>query len=504
MATENRGNRMYISPESYANFAVQELVKTDVPPTADVWSLGAVFSDVLIWSSLGEPGREKYRVRRREEISRQRDLKEADFDACFHDGVDRLPAVEDSHNLALHHRRRTDTVSPVISKLILEHMLTDVRERGTAMQIRSRASKGMAKLKSDPPLDSQPLQTNGNQLQMPLQTRVSSGRSAILPSPNLTQRPPPVVTSTRYEGPQEMSQRIMTDRTSFQHSPVDNTSPARVASPEQLPPPEAQHNGQDPRSAPASTMVTVDMVYPMLEDKDSFNPFKSPFNTRAEKSLEIMELPGMMEARSKIEELTGRDQIMVIDNFSSMKMHRRSVMRTARVISYVAKVADDNGMELYAASEATKKPRVCITSSQIEKAIGKMKTVDGTCNMRKSLDLILDRILVGAKVKPTSIYVYTDGIWEPGADEVRHAIRRAIEYLIECNQPSTTLMFQFIQFGDDAKGSARLGYLDDKCTKEVGNETYDIVDTRHHTDNVPEMVIGSISKYHDGKKSKDG
>ncbi|KAM0313994.1 hypothetical protein ACHAPQ_011928 [Fusarium lateritium] len=471
MATENRGNRMYISPESYANFAVQELVKTDVPPTADVWSLGAVFSDVLIWSSLGEPGREKYRVRRREEISRQRDLKEADFDACFHDGVDRLPAVEDSHNLALHHRRRTDTVSPVISKLILEHMLTDVRERGTAMQIRSRASKGMAKLKSDPPLDSQPLQTNGNQLQMPLQTRVSSGRSAILPSPNLTQRPPPVVTSTRYEGPQEMSQRIMTDRTSFQHSPVDNTSPARVASPEQLPPPEAQHNGQDPRSAPASTMVTVDMVYPMLEDKDSFNPFKSPFNTRAEKSLEIMELPGMMEARSKIEELTGRDQIMVIDNFSSMKMHRRSVMRTARVISYVAKVADDNGMELYAASEATKKPRVCITSSQIEKAIGKMKTVDGTCNMRKSLDLILDRILVGAKVKPTSIYVYTDGIWEPGADEVRHAIRRAIEYLIECNQPSTTLMFQFIQFGDDAKGSARLGYLDDKCTKEVGNET---------------------------------
>jgi hypothetical protein len=161
---------------------------------------------------------------------------------------------------------------------------------------------------------------------------------------------------------------------------------------------------------------------------------------------------------------------MVIDNFSSMKKHRQSVMRTARVISYVAKVADNNGMELYAASEATKKPRVCLTSSQIEKAISKMKTVNGTCNMRKSLDLILDRILVGTKVKPTSIYVYTDGIWEPGADEVRRAIRRAIDYLIKCNQPSSTLMFQFIQFGDDAEGSARMEYLDDECTRQHGNE----------------------------------
>jgi hypothetical protein len=162
---------------------------------------------------------------------------------------------------------------------------------------------------------------------------------------------------------------------------------------------------------------------------------------------------------------------MVIDNFSSMKNHRQGVMRTARVISYVAKVTDNNGMELYAASEATKKPRVCKTSAQIEKAIGKMKVVNGTCNMWKSLDLILDRILVGRKVKPTSIYVYTDGIWEPGADEVRRAIRRAIDYLIECNQSSSTLMFQFIQFGDDAVGSARLEYLDDQCTRQHGNET---------------------------------
>ncbi|KIL87932.1 hypothetical protein FAVG1_08814 [Fusarium avenaceum] len=494
MVTKNRGNQMYISPDSYAKLSVRELAKTDVPPSADIWSLGAVFSDVLIWSSLGELGREKYRVRRRREISRQRKLRAADFDACFHDGVERLMAVEDSQNLALQHRRRTDAISPFISKLILEHMLTDVRERGTAMQIRTRVKMGMMRLKNGSSLGSRPLQTNGNQLQMPLRTRVPSVRSATAPSPTHAQRPPPILASTKFEGLQEASQGMLTDMTHLQHSPIENLSLARVISPERPQLSEGQHQKPDSNPEPASTMVTVDMVYQMLEEKDSFNPFMNPINTRAERSSKIMDLPGLMEARSKIGETMGRDQIMIIDNFSSMKRHRQSVMRTARVISYIAKVADTNGVEVYAASEATKKPRVCITSSQVEKAIGKMKTVNGTCNMWRSLDLILDRILVGAKVKPTSICVYTDGIWEPGVDEVRRAIRRAIDHLIRCNQSSSTLMFQFIQFGNDLEGSARLDYLDDECTRQHGNENYNIVDTRRCDDNIREIVIGSISQ----------
>lgn len=32
----------------------------------------------------------------------------------------------------------------------------------------------------------------------------------------------------------------------------------------------------------------------------------------------------------------------------------------------------------------------------------------------------------------------------------------------------------------------------------------DVVDTRRCDDNIREIVIGSISKYHDGKKYKDG
>jgi hypothetical protein len=104
-----------------------------------------------------------------------------------------------------------------------------------------------------------------------------------------------------------MSPGIMTDKPYFQQSPVENLSPARVASPARPQSSETQRHGPDPDPGP----VTVDMVYPMLEEKDSFNPFMNPLNTRAEKSLKIMDLPGIGEARSKIEERMGRDQVSI-------------------------------------------------------------------------------------------------------------------------------------------------------------------------------------------------
>ncbi|VTO83385.1 hypothetical protein SNK03_002774 [Fusarium graminearum] len=161
---------------------------------------------------------------------------------------------------------------------------------------------------------------------------------------------------------------------------------------------------------------------------------------------------------------------MAVDNFSSMSNHKQKVMKTARVVGHVAKVADDNSTELYAASEVSKSPLKCETSSKTEKGIKELKTISGTCNVQRCLDLILDRVLVGDKVKPTSIYVYTDGIWEPGVDRVRFTVQRTIDYLIEYRQPSSTLMFQFIQFGHDPQELSRLEYLDDECTRQHGDQ----------------------------------
>ncbi|KAF5686286.1 serine threonine kinase [Fusarium circinatum] len=488
LATENRGNRMYISPESFANFSVQDTVRTDLPPTADIWALGAVFSDVLVWSISGEPAREQYRLRRRAEISSQRHMKERDHDACFHDGVDRLAAVEEAHKLALQNKRGNDNISPYMSEIILDYMLTGVDERLTAMNIRIRAEKKIKNMKEDS-LDNCQAIASGQPTQA---RRTSPNRRRTVPASYL-----PGVSQLGNPGlpiHQQVNQFCASPRTSLDHSTAGPSSPARSASQATTSPMDnGQLQVQVPKSPPAVTKVTVDEVHRMME-KPGLSSLSTSIGMKPDKAKEIMKLPGMEEARIKIAMASGRDQIMLIDNFKSMRQHMKKVAETARVISYVAKTVDKDGMELYAASEIAKKPRICKTSSQIEKAITRMSTVDGTCNMRRCLDTILDRVLVGRKVKPASIYVYTDGVWEPGVDQVKFSIKRAIDYLIKCGQPSSTLMFQFVQFGNDTEGTGRLKFLDNKCANTLLS---DIVDTKHCGDHVPNIVIGSFSRYDD-------
>lgn len=161
---------------------------------------------------------------------------------------------------------------------------------------------------------------------------------------------------------------------------------------------------------------------------------------------------------------------MIIDDYSSMKRHMNQVKKVARVISYVAKTADNNGMEVYPASKTAQNPRICQTSSQIEKVIDKMETVDGKCDMGACLEHVFEKLLVnGRRVKHTSIYIYTDGVWEPGTN-VKRVVDAAIEHLEKCGQSTRTLMLQFVQFGHDPEGTEYLRFLDNDCTKKTKSE----------------------------------
>ncbi|KAI3575840.1 hypothetical protein IWW34DRAFT_630088 [Fusarium oxysporum f. sp. albedinis] len=215
----------------------------------------------------------------------------------------------------------------------------------------------------------------------------------------------------------------------------------------------------------------------------------------------IMDLPGMQEARSKIMGPYGRRQIILFDNFASMHIHRVKAIKTARVISYVAKEAGPDRMEVYAASETLRGPIKCNNSTEVKAAIGKFKTVEGTCNLSKCLDDILNRVLTQEGFKPTTIYILTDGLWGPGDDQVEFAIHRAISFLIKHQRPSHALMFQFVQFGDNLEGGARMRRLDDECAKQTTIDMYDIIDHKHWDSHVPNIVVGAISAYTDGMDS---
>lgn len=153
-----------------------------------------------------------------------------------------------------------------------------------------------------------------------------------------------------------------------------------------------------------------------------------------------------------------------------MQGYKLQAMKTARVISYVAKEADDDGMEVYAASKTYYGPIKCNNSTEVEAAISKLEIVQGTCELRKCLNDILDRVLKKASFKPTSIYILTDGVWAPGEDRVKFAITRAIKFLIDHRLPSSAIMFQFIQFGDDQKGEERMRKLDNECKMETEHD----------------------------------
>ncbi|KNB20341.1 serine/threonine protein kinase [Fusarium oxysporum f. sp. lycopersici 4287] len=413
---DNEGNRMYSAPESYSNYRIMSEVRPHLNSVADLWSLGAVYSDFLAWSIGGGERQESYRTKRKNAIAKLSHITEAGFDACFHDGDKRLPAVEDFHKGVLKDKVDGDFVSPCMSQFILEFMMVEPRVRLMAMQAKGRAINMINAAKSGPTL----------------------------------QRPttPEII------------------------HPVRNR----------------------PSSYSHERKVSVCEVYEALMNKRS--SWKQFRRYRSHPSDVGMSLPGMQNARNQINRHGGRDQILVIDDYESMIEHRRNVKETARVISYSVKVSDKDGMDLYFASDSCN-PQKCQNSSDVEAKIRNKVTVSGCCDMKKCLEDVMDQVKANG-TKPTGIYIFTDGIWDPEhKPEVKDVIHESIDLLIKKNAKPADLMFQFIQFGRDPEGSKRLKFLDDGCKRTHRGVEYDIVDTKHCDDHVPKIIIGSISKHND-------
>lgn len=159
----------------------------------------------------------------------------------------------------------------------------------------------------------------------------------------------------------------------------------------------------------------------------------------------------------------------MIDDCDSLRQHRYSIAITARVISYTVKITDKNGMDLYFASDSVK-PQSCRNSSAVERNINKKQPVYGFCDMAKCLDDVLKDVR-GNGMKPTSIYIFTDGICSlaDNGDGVKEVIYDAITSLVEARRKPRDLMFQFVQFGRDPEAYELLKSFDDDCKRVENN-----------------------------------
>ena len=157
-----------------------------------------------------------------------------------------------------------------------------------------------------------------------------------------------------------------------------------------------------------------------------------------------------------------------------MQDHFHEVQKLMKLLGYMLKSHDPNGLDInFTSSTSSINSK---RSSKILQSIHK-ETFKGTSNMAASLE----RVLAGHKAKfgrpvieakpifgrapqptqqrPLSVYVLTDGRWQPKCD-VAAVIASLVKNVQLHDLGKSHIGVQFIRFGNDTDGKAKLLHLD--------------------------------------------
>ncbi|EME78933.1 uncharacterized protein MYCFIDRAFT_216798 [Pseudocercospora fijiensis CIRAD86] len=137
------GTRTYGAPECYAISEHTMHARNDVKRSTDVWSLGCIYSEAVVWAVKGPKQLSQYRRERGLENS----YLKTDFrdGACFHDGQRVLKAVGIQHDdLRRHFMDRDFITGKVIDNLIIEMLDHRAARRPSADQLVGKAEKQIA------------------------------------------------------------------------------------------------------------------------------------------------------------------------------------------------------------------------------------------------------------------------------------------------------------------------------------------------------------------------
>lgn len=124
--------KVYIgAPEFHRGEDLSAKVSIDLLQATDIWSLGCVYSEAIVWSVLGRDGLRTYRDLR---IQLSKIVDERHSSDCFHDGQRMTKAVEDTHlivrNLELFRSR--DAITGRVITLVEAMLDSDPRKRPSA------------------------------------------------------------------------------------------------------------------------------------------------------------------------------------------------------------------------------------------------------------------------------------------------------------------------------------------------------------------------------------
>lgn len=120
---DNDSTRMYGAPELTNHYPALAGIDYGALWDIDIWSMGCVLFEVLVWTTCGSRGlSEFFRMRQRETEIVPKHTSQG-YSGCFHNGKTRIQAVDTMFDIINRRKRVFDDLSDSIGKLILKEML---------------------------------------------------------------------------------------------------------------------------------------------------------------------------------------------------------------------------------------------------------------------------------------------------------------------------------------------------------------------------------------------
>ena len=160
-----------------------------------------------------------------------------------------------------------------------------------------------------------------------------------------------------------------------------------------------------------------------------------------------------------------------------MALHRTKVEQVVELLSSLTAPYDPDGLDLYFSTESTKqKPQKPKNPEEFLKLL-RDRPAQGLPDFRQRFATIIEkyqsrfgkrntlsRLLHPNSTpskgpRPLSLYVLTDGIWDPKCTLVTE-IKNLVDLVDEHKKSNKYVGIQFIRFGNDPTGRQRLEHLD--------------------------------------------
>ncbi|KPM37133.1 hypothetical protein AK830_g9446 [Neonectria ditissima] len=524
-AQNDDGNKPYRAPEASRIHRTEYDDWRDVNHTCDVWSLGCVFSNALVWLGNGMRGIADYENARRTELASKPHFAGSGYETCHHDGQELLKCAFEAHENAVRSLKMFDNFSIRIRDIIEDEMLRVSQSRLGARVVLNRYLENTEACRNyhfamGPASPSAPLK-----MKFPASptSRVSSMNathptSPISPASIAFTTPTELPTRGRSSSSRTFrdvsSSRRTSQRTpSFERGPLSTDTDLGAINPPSTARQSSRNTSsqsQDSDTVPVPGNSSSNEIYPHVTVAD--------VNKHRRNQHKQEQIAGF---KTFAKDVGKRRFLFIIDDSKSMRQYAPEVRETAEALLWLVK---DQDFELRFTSEPgeSHKPLRIVPQALnkftkargvktkglvdlISKKFDESNRPKASCNMEICLDGIFTDDQIIRKGRRVCVIIFTDGVWQrqaksPGGN-VENSIVNIVKKMNDHRMARTDVSIQFLRFGDDGLGIKRLKFLDDKARIHNGDgERLDIVDHKSYKENVWSILVGAVNEASDNSE----